>query len=360
MEDNHPTKNTLEKMRGEKVLLEYSFGSKKRGFAAFLIACALLIAAFAITALWMEGRGEGIFGASKEDGDGISDATQAPAGEDTSGTQASIPAEQPPSLLPENATPIVSKDLSCFALGEGYLHNETDYIPSLNALMDWKTGSYSENTAPRVLILHTHTSEGYLEEGSTYVVGSVGDATYCDSEEKNVLAVGAVLCQTLNENGVPAIHCKIAHDAQGLSGAYERSAETVRAYLQEYPSIEYVIDLHRDSVMTSDGSLVRSECTVNEAATAQVMAVVGSNRNGTVYPNGWEGNLALALQLRASLNADGATLCRPVTLRTASFNQELSPYSLLLEIGTAANSPKEAKRAAVLVGEALAVLIQAR
>jgi len=360
MEDNHPTQNTLPQNREEKVLLEYSFGSKKRGFAAFLIGCALLIAAFAITALWIEGKDDGAFGKQNE---GTLDTTP-PTAEHTdnapNGTQDPLLQGQPPAEIPQGAVAIVSKDLSCSTLGNGYLHNETDYIPSLNELLNLKTGEYSESTVPRVLILHTHTSESYLKEGSAYVEGSVGDVIYSNNAEENVLSVGAVLCQTLNENGVPAIHCQISHDASGLSGSYERSAETVRAYLREYPSIEYVIDLHRDSIMTSDGSIVRSETKINGEPTAQVLAVVGSDRNGTVFANGWEHNLALALQLRELLNANGATLCRPVSLRTSSFHQELSKYSLLLEIGTAANSPNEAKRAAVLVGEALAKLIQAR
>ena len=360
MEDNHPTQNTLPQNREEKVLLEYSFGSKKRGFAAFLIGCALLIAAFAITALWIEGKDDGAFGKQDEGAHDTALPTAEPTGDAPNGTQDPLLQGQSPVEIPQGAVAIVSKDLSCSALGNGYLHNETDYIPSLNELLNWKTGEYSESTAPRVLILHTHTSEGYLKDGCAYVEGSVGDATYSDRAEENVLSVGEVLCQTLNEKGIPSIHCQTSHDATGLSGAYERSAETVRAYLRDYPSIEYVIDLHRDSVMASDGSIIRSETEINGEPTAQVMAVVGSDRNGTAYANGWEHNLALALQLRELLNANGATLCRPVSLRTSSFYQELSKYGLLLEIGTAANSPEEAKRAAVLVGEALAQLIQAR
>ena len=56
----------------------------------------------------------------------------------------------------------------------------------------------------------------------------------------------------------------------------------------------------------------------------------------------------------------GEGLCRPVSLRNSSYNQELAKYALILEIGTAANSVEEAKRAAVLVGETLADLIYAR
>ena len=88
------------------------------------------------------------------------------------------------------------------------------------------------------------------------------------------------------------------------------------------------------------------------------MAVVGSDGNGTQHPR-WQDNLALALQLRERLNQSLVGACRPVSLRNASFHQELAPYSLLLEIGTVANSPEAALAAARRVGECLAEMIRA-
>jgi stage II sporulation protein P len=210
---------------------------------------------------------------------------------------------------------------------------------------------------PVVLVLHTHSSEGYLPQGCTYVEGCVGDATYTKNGEQNVISVGRVLVEVLNEKGITALHCTVMHDEPRLGGAYRRSAETVKRYLEQYPEIEYVIDLHRDSVTTADGKIVRSLGRSEDGeAVAQIMAVVGSDGNGTPCEN-WEGNLSLALRLRQLLNEGGGSICRPVTLRNSSYNQELSPYSLLLEIGTGGNSVKEAERAAKLVGEALVTLI---
>ncbi|MBQ8416959.1 MAG: stage II sporulation protein P, partial [Clostridia bacterium] len=209
---------------------------------------------------------------------------------------------------------------------------------------------------PLVLVLHTHASEGYLPEGTKYVEGNIGDATYSKDGSKTVLAVGKVLCDTLNQKGITAIHCTVMHDEEGLQGSYERSLHSIRFFLEHYPSIRYVIDLHRDAVINKDGEYLKSVGKVNGAEVAQVMAVVGSDGGGSECPN-WEGNLALALQLGELLNRDGARIFRPLSLRNSTYNQELAPYSLLLEIGTGGNSPEEAKRAAVLVGEALARLI---
>ena len=191
--------------------------------------------------------------------------------------------------------------------------------------------------------------------------GGGGDNAFIDRTilvvpKLGLIAAGEDLARVLNENGIGAIHCTVMHDEPTLSGSYDRSAETVKRYLAQYPSIEYVIDLHRDAVTDADGALVRAVTEENGARVAQVMAVVGTEANGTEHPR-WEENLALALALREALNADGRELCRPVSLRNASFHQELARYSLLLEIGSSANSPEEAKRAAQRVGDALVKLI---
>lgn len=337
----------------EKVRLEGTFNRKKRGFAAFLICCAILVAAFAVTALWQKNGGQDWF----EQG-GSSEIPDAPDSEKNDLQDS--PSTTPPTALPEGAIPILPMDLSYTSYGKSYLNNETDYSPDFEALLSHNVSCTVGGNQPLVLILHTHTSESYLPKGTAHVSGAIGDLTYSENAEQGVLSVGETLAQTLNQNGIFAIHCSVSHDERGLSGSYQRAAETIRSYLERYPSIEYVIDLHRDSVTSQSGAIIRSEGKHGTESVAQVMAVVGSDRNGTEYEGGWEGNLALALQLRESLNANGNTVARPVSLRRSSYNQELAKYSLLLEIGTAANSPEEAKRAAVLVGEALADLIQAR
>ncbi|MBQ9131834.1 MAG: stage II sporulation protein P, partial [Clostridia bacterium] len=253
-------------------------------------------------------------------------------------------------------TPVVSMDLAYLSLGDSYIHNETVYDPIPSLLREKKLEPDLSGDAPRVLILHTHTTESYLPEGTAYVEGDPGGATYGTDPDQGVLAVGEVLCQVLNEKGIPTLHCTVMHDDSGLRGSYARSAETVRSYLEEYPSIVCVIDLHRDAVMNSKGEYIRSLAEGCDQPTAQILAVVGTDGNGTPCP-GWEDNLALALQLREALNREGRALCRPVSLRNASYNQELAPFSLLLEMGTGGNSPEEAKRAARLVGEALAELL---
>ena len=301
------------------------------------------------------GDGMGSFFGNGETAEGENAGEPRPKDTEASTQQTSVPED---SKIPDGATPILSIDLSSPSLGESYIHNETVYRPDVKELLARDFSLPSDTDRPTVLILHTHTRESYLPMGTKYITEPAGNLTYSDDGKLGVLAVGEVLCQTLNKKGITAIHCTVMHDDPTLSGSYERSAETVKRYLEEYPEISLVIDLHRDAVMTSDGELVRSLGTVNGEEVAQVMAVIGTDGNGTDF-DGWEENLSLALRLRQYLNRGEANVCRPVSLRNASYYQELAPRSLLLEIGTSANTLEEAKRAATLVGEAIAALLQA-
>lgn len=353
---------------GEKILLDETFSGKYRVFAIFLICSALLIAAFAISSVWLDqGGGAWLWGLGSiwddryaTDGETASTAPESNAS-DTDEPTEGMTDESVNGEIPEGATPITTRDLAYLSLGYDYIHNETPYRPNVDALLATDVSAMSHaSDAPLVLVLHTHTSEAFLPGGTRYIDGSVGDATYSRDETNNILAIGAVFCETLKQKGITAIHCTVMHDDPTLGGSYRRAEETIEKYLAQYPTISYVIDLHRDAVSTADGAFVRSLSKgAGEIPTAQVMAVVGTNANGTPFDH-WEKNLALALQLRELLNADGASVCRPVSLRNSSYNQELAPHALLLEIGTAANSVDEAKRAAVLVGEALAKLLQER
>lgn len=353
--DQHPIRDSLP-CKEEKILLDGTFRGKYRGFAVFLICCAILLAAFAVSAVWLQSSEDGIRGLGSfwKDEQGNAPVDPAETEADTLPTEPPTNA-QTPEPIPEGAVPVVDADLSYPSLGRTYIHNETPYRPSVGELLERELSFSSTVEGPRVLILHTHTSERYLPNGTTYIDGTIGDAAYSRDASENVLAVGEELCCALNENGVTAIHCTVTHDDPTLSGSYSRAEQTVRRYLKEYPSIVLVIDLHRDAVTTADGSFVRTVASDGESA--QVMAVVGSDANGTEHPR-WQENLALALQLRERLNQDLEGACRPVSLRNASFHQELAKYSLLLEVGTVANSPKEAKAAARRVGEQLAEMIQ--
>ena len=166
-----------------------------------------------------------------------------------------------------------------------------------------------------------------------------------------------MLADELNKRGISTLHSTVLHDEKQYKDSYARSEETIRHYLEKYPTIRLVIDLHRDAIVRSGGELVRPVALADGEAAAQIMCVVGSDFGGQECKN-WERNLSLALKLREPLNTKNTGRCRPPYLRSSTYNQELAPYSLLLEMGASGNSLEEAKRSAVLVSEALAKIIK--
>ena len=85
------------------------------------------------------------------------------------------------------------------------------------------------------------------------------------------------------------------------------------------------------------------------------MCVVGSDWAGDAHPE-WQNNLSLALKLREKLNGECENICRPVYLKPNTYNQELAPYSLLIEVGAEGNSLTEAQRSAELLAKTLVSL----
>lgn len=346
--ERHPILANVPSTEAQISLLPKPF-RKSRHFGAFLICCALFVAGFALTALWRDADGN--FFTKGEDGESpsIEESTLPPV------TNSPETPESEEIVIPEGATPIVTYDLSHLGQGIGYLNNQTFYSPNANELLkvDVTTKLTQE---PLVLVLHTHTSEGYLSQNATYLEGDLGEITYTEDEGRNMLAIGKAFVSALNKNGITAIHCTVMHDESGLAGSYTRAAESIQFFREHYPSIRYVVDLHRDAILTAEGEYVRAVTEMDGKSVAQILPVVGSNAGGWEH-DAWEGNLALALQLRQILNQNDAKLCRPVMLKSATYNQEMAPFAILLEIGTGANSIDEAIAAASLAGQAFAKVI---
>lgn len=207
---------------------------------------------------------------------------------------------------------------------------------------------------PLVLIVHTHTCEAYTpSESDIYEECEPFRST---SEATGVLRVGARLCEVLNEAGISAIHDTTIHDYPAYSGAYGRMETTVRALLEQYPSVQMVIDLHRDAAENADGSQVALRAEIDGKSAAKLMFVVGSDLAGDAHA-GWLDNFACAMQLQALGEAKYAGLFRPMTMRRSSYKQELTPNSLLIEFGAIGNSLEEALYSAELLGALLSELL---
>ena len=222
------------------------------------------------------------------------------------------------------------------------------------ALSDSLPLSWEDTDLPQVLILHTHTTEGYMTYAADYY--NAEDRHRTDDHTRNVCGVGEALRLTLAAYGITAIHDTTVHDSPVYAGAYGRSAETAQAYLEQYPSIQLVIDLHRDSV-EDGGAVVRPTATVAGKKAAQMMFVTGVvSTEGLPHPH-WEQNLTLSARWQAALDAVSPDLMRPLNTVASRYNQHLSPGWVLVEMGAEGNTIEEAVYSAQILGETLARLL---
>lgn len=229
-----------------------------------------------------------------------------------------------------------------------------DFAALLEAGMPVRAASTTE---PQVLIVHTHATESYMSYYAGYY--NADDATRSTELSENMVAVGEVIAQELRAAGVPTIHDATLHDSPAYTGAYGRSAATVQAYLDRYPSIQVVLDIHRDAVVREDLTKVKPTVTVNGQKAAQMMLVLGGV-DSEEYPNAYcKENLQLGMQLYEALEATAAGIMRPLYLVNDHYNQNLRAGSLLVEMGTDANTLTEALYSGRLLGKALAGLLKA-
>ncbi|HIV68540.1 MAG TPA: stage II sporulation protein P [Candidatus Butyricicoccus stercorigallinarum] len=203
-----------------------------------------------------------------------------------------------------------------------------------------KNDSASE---PTVLILHTHASEAYVDQAGAR----------SDDPAHNVVHIGDVLTEVLEAAGIGVVHCRTIIDAPSYNQSYNRAMDIIEQQLEQTPSIRMVIDLHRDSMITSSGTEYKVVSEIDGQTCAQLMFVMGTNAGGLSHPN-WKQNLNFAVNLQKSLLADYPTLMRPINLRKQRFNEQATTGSMILECGTSANTMQEAERAIRAFGGVLA------
>lgn len=201
---------------------------------------------------------------------------------------------------------------------------------------------------PQVLIVHTHACEAYTPDGTDVYLES--DTSRTLDTDYNMVRVGREVKAVLEEMGLTVLHDETLHDYPSYNSAYTNSRATVETYLEQYPSIRIVLDLHRDALVAADGTIYKAVTTIDGEPTAQVMLVMGSD-NGGNFPL-WQENLTLAFQIQKSMDTLYPTLARPITLRSSHYNQYLSTGALLVEVGCHGNTLQEALRGARLFARA--------
>jgi len=196
--------------------------------------------------------------------------------------------------------------------------------------------------APVVLIFHTHTTELFVDSNPyDMYTGIVG--------------VGAYLTNLLNAKGIPTMHYTrrfdIVDGQSHILGAYERQESYIRQILQDNPTIEVIIDLHRDGLPATAPPLVTQ---IDGSRTARLMFVNGlslRNVNGVATPiNNLPNpnlpyNLAFSMQMQMELNQNHPDLNRRIYLNAFRYSLHFLPKTLFVEVGDQRNTLREAKNA---------------
>lgn len=197
----------------------------------------------------------------------------------------------------------------------------------------------SDASKPQILIYHSHSQEGFV------------DSDLSDPQQR-IVGVGSYLTQLLREKyGYHVIHVEEEFDVidgeVDRARAYDFSQDYVSRVLEENPSIEVVIDLHRDGV-PEDQHLVTE---INGKPTARIMNFNGLSytlANGPVdyLPNPYiQDNLAFSFQLIYQASLYYPELYRGIYLAGLRYNLQLRPKALLLEAGAQTNTLQEVKNA---------------
>lgn len=205
---------------------------------------------------------------------------------------------------------------------------------------------------PQVLIVHTHTTESYEPYQRSYY-----DAEYpfrTRDPDYNMIRVGDALAQKLAEHGISVLHDGTIHDYPAYTGAYDRSEVTIRAALEEYPSIKVIIDLHRDAISSADGSRTAPVAEINGRNAAQFMVITGCDDGRFGNMPEYLENFRLACMIQSSAEKLYPGLARPILFDYRNYNQHISTGSLLIEVGSHANSLDEAVYSGELLGDCMA------
>lgn len=206
---------------------------------------------------------------------------------------------------------------------------------SIDKLLDKKMTVSKEGEEPKILIYHTHSQEAFADsvpgDKSTTIVG-----------------VGERLTQILTDTyGYKVLHHTGEYDVKVRDDAYAQSLPAIEKLLAENPSIEVVIDLHRDQM--PEGTKLLMD--LDGRPTARFMFFNGMSRTrktgniSYLYNENLQDNLRFSFQMQLTAAKYYPGLTRKIYLKSYRYNMHLKPKTILVELGAQNNTVEEAMNA---------------
>lgn len=241
--------------------------------------------------------------------------------------------------------------------GEEYdnfsVKNSTDYNIDYQQLLSNELGfEITDSDSPQVLIVHTHTTESFLINDNGYYYTDYPFRS--NDSSRNMVAVGDEIVKSLKSKGIPTVHATEIHDTT-YTGSYSRSEQTIYKYIEKYPDIKVILDIHRDAVGYDDErGKYKPTFTYNGKKAAQIMIMSGYDPYNSYGLGHWQENLTFALKIQQKAEELYPGMTRPLYFGDFAYNMFINNGSLLIEVGTETNTLSEAKYTGELLGNVIA------
>lgn len=211
----------------------------------------------------------------------------------------------------------------------------------------WESGTTlgpaaGDESAPLVLIYHTHASENYVPNEPHARAGQTGD----------IIEVGRAFAAALEAEGIRTVHITGAYDAS-WSDSYNQVRPAVAQMLDNYNEVVAVFDIHRDAIQNWHPGIATAQ--VDGSDVAKILFVIGETGNSRIQEN-----IAFATELKEQLGASHPEISRGVRTMQGDFNGDLHPNAVQVYIGEHRdNSLTEAKLAAQYLAKTVAEVLLA-
>lgn len=236
------------------------------------------------------------------------------------------------------------QDIS-FIRKEFYTEDPTTHISddmlSYDKLMNYDASLKQDNSKPQILIYHTHSQEGYIDSDK-------------EDASTTIMGVGEYLSEILRKKyGYNVIHHLGMYDVESRDYAYSNAAVGLEKVLKENPSIEVIIDLHRDEVKNEtrlvtniDGKDMARFMFFNGLCYTNELGKLNNLQNEYIQEN-----LAIAFQMQLYAKQYYPGLTRKTYLKGYRYNLQYRPKSILIELGAQNNTYEEAINSCIPISD---------